>query len=89
MYYGHIVEIGDKERIFSNPMHPYTLSLMESIPLPDPEYEKRRGRTVRYNPAAQHDYSKEQPSLREVEPGHMVLCNTEEFERYVSKIKNK
>jgi len=89
MYYGHIVEIGDKERIFSNPMHPYTLSLMESIPLPDPEYEKRRGRTVRYNPAAQHDYSKEQPSLREIEPGHMVLCNTEEFERYVSKIKNK
>jgi oligopeptide transport system ATP-binding protein len=89
MYYGHIVEIGDKECIFSNPMHPYTLSLMESIPLPDPEYEKRRGRTVRYNPAKQHDYSKEQPSLREVEPGHMVLCNTEEFEKYVAKIKNK
>ena len=89
MYYGHIVEIGNKECIFSNPMHPYTLSLMESIPLPDPEYEKRRGRTVRYNPSAQHDYSKEQPSLREVEPGHMVLCNTEEFERYVAKIKNK
>ena len=89
MYYGHIVEIGNKECIFSNPMHPYTLSLMESIPLPDPEYEKRRGRTVRYNPSAQHDYSKEQPSLREVEPGHMVLCNTEEFERYLVKIKNK
>jgi len=89
MYYGHIVEIGDKECIFSNPMHPYTLSLMESIPLPDPEYEKRRGRTVRYNPAKQHDYSKEQPSLREVEPGHMVLFNTEEFEKYVAKIKNK
>jgi oligopeptide transport system ATP-binding protein len=89
MYYGHIVEMGNKDSIFDNPMHPYTLSLMESIPLPDPEYEKRRGRTVRYNPAAQHDYSKEQPTLREVEPGHLVLCNTDEFERYVAKIKNK
>lgn len=89
MYYGHIVEIGDKDCIFDHPMHPYTLSLMESIPLPDPEYEKRRGRTVRYNPAKQHDYSKEAPSLREVEPNHFVLCNTEEFDKYTAKIKGK
>lgn len=89
MYYGHIVEMGEKEKIFSNPMHPYTLSLMDSIPLPDPEYEKRRGRTVRYNPAKHHDYSKEQPTLREVEPNHFVLCNTEEFERHQAKLKNR
>ncbi|MCF7929956.1 MAG: ATP-binding cassette domain-containing protein [Acholeplasmataceae bacterium] len=89
MYYGHLVEIGDKNRIFDNPLHPYTLSLMASIPLPDPEYEKRRGRTVRYNPAKQHDYSKEAPSLREVEPDHFVLCNTEEFNRYQEQLKNK
>jgi oligopeptide transport system ATP-binding protein len=89
MYYGHIVEVGDKEKIFTHPLHPYTLSLMDSIPLPDPEYEKRRGRTVRYNPARHHDYSKEQPTLREVEPDHFVLCNTEEFERYQVKLKNK
>jgi ABC-type oligopeptide transport system ATPase subunit len=89
MYYGHIVEVGDKEKIFNNPLHPYTLSLMDSIPLPDPEYEKRRGRTIRYNPAKHHDYSKEQPSLREIEPGHMVLCNTEEFERYQQSLKKK
>ncbi len=88
MYYGHIVEIGDKEKIFTHPLHPYTLSLMDSIPLPDPEYEKRRGRTVRYNPAQQHDYSQELPTLREVEPDHFVLCNTEEFKRYQEKIKD-
>ena len=89
MYYGHIVEMGDKEKVFDNPLHPYTLSLMDSIPLPDPEYEKRRGKTVRYNPAEHHDYSKESPTLREVEPGHFVLCNSEEFERYQAQIKNK
>lgn len=89
MYYGHLVEIGDKERIFDNPLHPYTLSLIASIPLPDPEYEKRRGRTVRYNPAKQHDYSQEGPSLREVEPDHFVLCNTEEFNRYQAQLKAK
>ncbi len=38
MYFGKIVEIGDKEKIFSHPMHPYTLSLLDSIPLPDPLY---------------------------------------------------
>ncbi len=89
MYYGHLVEIGDKEKIFDNPLHPYTLSLIASIPLPDPEYEKRRGRTVRYNPAMQHDYSQEGPSLREVEPDHFVLCNTEEFNRYQAQLKKK
>jgi len=89
MYYGHIVEMGDKEKIFNTPMHPYTLSLMDSIPLPDPEYEKRRGRTVRYNPSKHHDYSVEQPTLREVEPNHFVLCNTEEFERYQAKLNDK
>lgn len=89
MYFGHIVEIGAKDRIFDNPLHPYTLSLMESIPLPDPEYEKKRGRTVRYNPAKQHDYSKEQPTLREIEPDHFVLCNTEEFNKYKEKLSKK
>ena len=89
MYFGHIVEMGDKDSIFNNPMHPYTLSLMDSIPLPDPEYEKRRGKTVRYNPEEHHDYSQEKPTLREVEPGHFVLCNTEEFNRYQEQLIKK
>jgi len=89
MYFGKIVEIGDKEKIFSHPLHPYTLSLMASIPLPDPLYEQKRGRTVRYNPGKQHDYSKEEPTLREIEPDHFVLCNTEEFTKYKAQIKKK
>ena len=87
MYFGKIVEIGDKEKIFSHPMHPYTLSLLDSIPLPDPLYEQRRQASKRYNPLAAHDYSKEQPTLREIEPDHFVLCNTEEFEKYKKLLK--
>ncbi len=87
MYFGKIVEIGDKEKIFSNPLHPYTLSLMASIPQPDPLYEQQRGKTERYNPAESHDYSKEAPELREIEPDHFVLCNTEEFKKYKAQSK--
>ena len=87
MYFGKIVEIGDKEKIFSHPMHPYTLSLLDSIPLPDPLYEQRRQASKRYNPQAAHDYSKELPTLREIEPDHFVLCNTEEYDRYMTLLK--
>lgn len=42
MYLGKIVEIGDKESIFSNPQHPYTKALLSAIPIPDPEKKKER-----------------------------------------------
>lgn len=89
MYYGNIVEIGNKERLFDHPLHPYTNSLMDSIPLPDPIYESKRKRRPRYNPAKEHDYSKEAPTLKEVEPDHFVLCNTEEYNKYLEILKKK
>ena len=61
MYFGKIVEMGDKDKIFNNPLHPYTKSLLDAIPQPDPHYESKRGKTQRYNPALSHDY-KEQPT---------------------------
>ncbi|BCR36583.1 hypothetical protein MPAN_014760 [Mariniplasma anaerobium] len=82
MYFGKIVEIGNKDKIFDNPMHPYTLSLMASIPQPDPLFEQQRGKTHRYSPQDEHDYSKEGPTLREIEEDHFVLCNTEEYKKY-------
>jgi oligopeptide transport system ATP-binding protein len=82
MYYGRIVEIGDKEKIFRNPLHPYTISLIDAIPLPDPLYEKSRGGLKRYDPATAHNYGDEQPILREVEPDHYVLCDEVEFQKY-------
>jgi oligopeptide/dipeptide ABC transporter ATP-binding protein len=37
MYLGRVVEIGPTEEIFADPKHPYTRSLLEAIPEPDPE----------------------------------------------------
>ncbi len=42
MYLGKLVEIGEKDEIYKNPMHPYTFQLLEAIPIPDPERRKER-----------------------------------------------
>jgi len=81
MYYGDLVEMTTSDKLFAHPLHPYTKSLLSAIPLPDPIYEKKRKRIV-YNPLVDHDYSADKPILREVEEGHFVMCNNEEFERY-------
>ncbi len=77
MYYGHMVELADSDELFAHPMHPYTKSLLSAIPLPDPHSEKNRQRIV-YNPLAHHDYSLQEPTLREVKPGHFIRCNDAE-----------
>lgn len=86
MYFGKIVEMADCDELFANPLHPYTKSLLSAIPLPDPNYEKKRVR-ISYNPLASHDYSKEQPTMREITPGHFIRCNSEEFEKYKEELK--
>jgi oligopeptide transport system ATP-binding protein len=42
MYSGKIVELADTKELFSNPLHPYTQSLLSAIPVPDPFYEKQK-----------------------------------------------
>ncbi len=42
MYLGRIVELADKEVLFSNPSHPYTKALLSAIPIPDPEVTRER-----------------------------------------------
>ena len=85
MYYGNLVELTTSEKLFAHPMHPYTKSLLSAIPLPDPIYEKQRKRIV-YNPLAEHDYSVDKPSLREIEPGHFVYCNNAEEAKYKAEL---
>ena len=46
MYLGNFVEVGEKEKIYSNPMHPYTLSLLSAVPIPDPETARHSKRIV-------------------------------------------
>ena len=86
MYFGKMVELADSDELFKNPLHPYTKSLLSAIPLPDPIYEKQRVR-VTYNPLAEHDYSVNQPSFREITPGHFVYCNDEEEAKYREMVK--
>lgn len=88
MYYGKIVELATSEELFAHPLHPYTKSLLSAIPLPDPYTEKNRKRVV-YNPLADHDYSVEGPTMREVSPGHFIYCNSEEFKKYQEEINRK
>mgnify|MGYP001668063296 CR=1 FL=1 len=42
MYLGSLVEIGSKESIFKNPLHPYTQALFSAIPMPDPTHKMNR-----------------------------------------------
>ncbi len=87
MYFGKIVELASSDELFSNPLHPYTKSLLSAIPLPDPEYEKKRVRIL-YTPALDHDYSRDLPSFREVAPGHFVSCNDAEYEKYKRELNS-
>ena len=86
MYFGNIVELTTSDELFKHPLHPYTKSLLSAIPLPDPHYEKKRKR-ITYNPLSAHDYSKEGPTMKEILPGHFILCNSEEFKKYQEEIK--
>ncbi len=81
MYYGNMVELAETEELFAHPMHPYTRSLLSAIPLPDPRSEKKRTRII-YNAIAEHDYSVQKPSMREILPGHFVFCNDAEEKKY-------
>ena len=87
MYFGKFVELASSDELFAHPLHPYTRSLLSAIPLPDPRSERQRQRMI-YNPIAEHDYSVDQPSMREVAPNHFVRCNDAEFEKYRKILAN-
>ncbi len=90
MYLGKIVELGDKETIFSNPTHPYTQALLAAIPVPDPDRKRNATELIGDVPSAidiptgcrfhtrcryaKEECSKEEPKLVEITPGHFVAC---------------
>ena len=46
MYLGHIVEVGDRDTLYENPLHPYTKALLSAVPVPDPLVEAQRERIL-------------------------------------------
>ena len=91
MYLGQIMEIGSKDDIFSSPMHPYTLLLLNSIPQPDPRKKKKKVLPIgeipspidppqgcRFHtrcPYMKDKCVKEEPEIRELSKGHLVKCH--------------
>ena len=46
MYLGKMMEIADADELNANPIHPYTLSLLSAVPIPDPETARKSHRIV-------------------------------------------
>ncbi len=42
MYLGNMMEYGDTDEIFDNPLHPYTKALFSAVPVPNPDYKMNR-----------------------------------------------
>ncbi len=91
MYLGKIVELGDKDAIFSNPVHPYTKALLAAIPVPNPERKRKASELIGDVPSAvnipsgcrfhtrcryaEEACAEKEPSLIEVAPGHFAACS--------------
>lgn len=83
MHWGKILEIGTSEDVYRNPIHPYTKSLLTAIPEPDPESERNRVHEA-YDPSAELDGQIRE--MREITPGHFVLCTEAEAETYKKEL---
>jgi oligopeptide/dipeptide ABC transporter ATP-binding protein len=91
MYLGQLVEVADKETLFSDAQHPYTEALLAAVPIPDPT--EKRNRIIlsgdvpspinppsgcRFHtrcPYAEALCKVEIPAMREISPGHSVACH--------------
>lgn len=97
MYLGNFVEVGEKEKIYSNPMHPYTQALLSAVPVPDPTAKRERILLEGSIPSAHKpptgckfhtrcskcmECCKTQaPERYEVNDGHYVYCHLYDKER--------
>ncbi|BCJ92521.1 peptide ABC transporter ATP-binding protein [Anaerocolumna cellulosilytica] len=82
LHLGHLVETGTKEEIFSNPIHPYTQSLLSAIPLANPRLEKRRTSLTYDYEASGIDYTK--GTMHQLEGKHFVLATADELKTWTA-----
>lgn len=76
MHKGKIVEIASSERLYQNPLHNYTKSLISAIPQPDPKYERERVREI-YKDSFDNN---SEYKLREIEKDHFVFTSINKAE---------
>ena len=91
MYLGSMVEYGDKDKIFENPLHPYTNALFSAVPNPNPDEKSNRillkgdipspanpPRGCKFHtrcPKATEICKHIKPAYKEMEEGHFVACH--------------
>src|SRR5690348_10408985 len=97
MYLGRIVELTTTQALFGNPLHPYTEALLSAVPVPDPTVRRKRlilagdvpspmdlPAGCRFHTRCPYAFDRcrrEEPSLAEVAPGHVVACHLREAPR--------
>lgn len=84
LHLGHLLETGTTEEIFSNPVHPYTRSLLSAIPAPNPIVEKQRVAESYDYKTSGIDYNQGTDHL--VSGSHYVKCTDKEFARWTSLV---
>ena len=91
MYLGNMMEKGDTDELFDNPLHPYTKALFSAVPVPDPDVRNDRiilegdipspanpPRGCKFHtrcPECMGACKIIAPRYREVTPGHFVACH--------------
>ncbi len=80
LHLGHLVETGTTEEIFSNPVHPYTKSLLSAIPIPNPRLEKTRTSLTYDSKAEGVDYHN--GKQHHIGGDHYVLATEEELKKW-------
>ena len=82
LHLGHLLETGTTEEIFSDPVHPYTRSLLSAIPSPNPVVEKNRIAESYDYYTSGIDYNK--GTSHHIGGSHYVKCTDEELARFTS-----
>jgi len=91
MYLGKIVEMAKAQDLYKNPLHPYTQIILASVPLPDPKLKKKRAIITgdvpspinpppgcQFHPRCKYARDicqKQEPEIKEYEPGHFASCH--------------